>query len=381
MNYSKTIKLTLACTAFLLVAGALSACGGLGEALGGTGGLGSENEAEATEEVGEIVVEEIIEPPTATPIPTPFGYIVFVSNRDGQKSLYLTNADGIEPIRLTSGAEDSTPVLSPDRTRVAYASTINDNTDIYILDLNTRGVTRVTTAPERDTAPSWSPNGQQLVFESFRDGNIEIYVTNVDGSNETRLTNDPAGDTNPVWSPVNNEIAFMSSRYGNSDILLITPNGQLNTLTSNVAADSAPAWSPDGNFVAYKTVVSGNLYNLCIIARDGMNQTCISQTPAEFGTPVWSPDGRWLAIHVGQGSGIANIIAYNIVDGNILQISAPGVNARGTPSWSPDGVHMVFQGQAEGEDMNLFIVTLPNMQFSPITNIATYNGEPIWFNP
>jgi Tol biopolymer transport system component len=380
MNYSKTIKLTLTCTAFLLVAGVLSACGNSSNLIGIAGG--SENEAETTEEAGETVVEEtVVEEIVEPPIPTPFGNIIFVSNREGQMSLYLTNADGIEPVRLTSGAEDSTPVLSPDRTRVAYASTINDNTDIYVLDLNTRGITRVTTAPERDIAPSWSPDGQQLVFESFRDGNIEIYTANVDGSNETRLTNDPAGDSNPVWSPTGNEIAFVSTRYGNSDILIITPNGQLNTLTSNVAADSAPAWSPDGNFVAYKTLASGILSNLCIIARDGLNQTCITKTPAEFGTPVWSPNGQWLAIHTRQGEGIYNIVAFNIVDGNILQISAPDINARGNPSWSPDGVHMIFQGQAEGEEMNLFIATLPNMQFTRITNTAIYNGDPIWFSP
>jgi Tol biopolymer transport system component len=379
MNYSKKIILTVLCTTLLVLAGALSACGGLGDALGGAGGLGSEDEVTPTEESVEILPPEVAEPPTATPIPTPFGNIVFLSNREGQMSLYLTTADGSDPIRLTSGAEDSSPVLSPDRTRIAYASTVNDNTDIYILDLNTRGITRVTTATERDSSPSWSPSGQQIVFDSFRNGNLEIYIVDVDGSNENRLTNDPAGDSNPVWSPTNNEIAFVSNRFGNSDILIITPNGQFNTLTSNVAADSAPAWSPDGNFVAFKTLVTGTLSNLCVIARDGMNQTCITTTPAEFGTPVWSPDGRWIAIHMRQGEGAYNIVAFNIVDGNILQVSAPGINARGAPSWSPDGVHLVFQAQAASEGMDLFIATLPNMQFTRLTTLGTYDGEPLWF--
>jgi hypothetical protein len=31
--------------------------------------------------------------------------------------------------------------------------------------------------------------------------------------------------------------------------------------------------------------------------------------------------------------------------------------------------------------MNLFIATLPNMQFTRITNTAIYNGDPIWFSP
>ena len=379
MNYSNRKKIVISCAALLLLSGILTACGDIGEALGGAGGLGNQGEATAVpeEEAEELPTIEV--PPTATPIPTPFGSILFVSNRDGQMSLYKTTPTGVEAVRLTTnGSEAINPILSPDRTRVAFVSTVGDNTDIYILDLNTLVATRLTNAPERDSAPSWSPNGQQIVFESFRDGNLEIYIANADGSNQTRLTNDPAGDHTPVWSPVNNEIAFVSNRFGNSDILLLTPNGQVNTLTTNVAADSAPAWSPDGRFVAYKTAV-GHLANLCIIGRDGLNQVCINSTPFEFGVPVWSPDGNWIAVHARHGENEYGITAFNIVDGRIVRISAPGINARGTPSWSPDSVHLVFQAQVDGEDMDLFIATIPTNEFIRLTATTAHDGEPIWF--
>lgn len=373
---TKSIKQLTVWAGFLLLAGALSACGLTGEDIIGTGGLG--DEVTATAEGGENVQPEPIEPPTATPIPAPFGSIIFVSNRDGQMSLYKTAPDAVQQIRLTaSGSEDLSPVLSPDRTRLAFVSTANDNTDIYVLDLNTLVTTRVTTAQERDSTPSWSPNGQQLVFESFRDGNLEIYITNVDGSNQIRLTNDAAGDSNPVWSPVNNEIVFVSNRFGNSDLLLLSPNGQVSPLTTTAAADSAPAWSPDGRFIAFKTAV-GDLSNLCIIGRDAMNQVCITSIPSEFGSPVWSPNGQWIAIHAKQGEGYG-ITAFNIVDGSIQHISAPGINVRGNPAWSPDGVHLVFQAQ-EGNngDMELYMATIPTNEFTRLTTAVAYDGEPLW---
>ena len=40
-----------------------------------------------------------------------------------------------------------------------------------------------------------------IAFLSDRDGNGEIYVMNADGTGQTRLTNNPALDWFPAWSP------------------------------------------------------------------------------------------------------------------------------------------------------------------------------------
>ena len=47
-----------------------------------------------------------------------------------------------------------------------------------------------------------APATGKIAFTSGRDGNEEIYVMNADGSGQTRLTDDPAADTFPAWSPV-----------------------------------------------------------------------------------------------------------------------------------------------------------------------------------
>jgi Tol biopolymer transport system component len=49
--------------------------------------------------------------------------------------------------------------------------------------------------------PAWSPDGSRIAFESYRDGNFEIYVMNADGSGQTRITNNTANDESPDWSP------------------------------------------------------------------------------------------------------------------------------------------------------------------------------------
>jgi TolB protein len=74
------------------------------------------------------------------------------------------------------------------------------------------------------TAPL-PPDGSKIVFTSKRDGNYEIYVMNADGSGQTRVTDDPAGDHYPTWSPDGTKIAFASKRDGDFDIYVMNPDG------------------------------------------------------------------------------------------------------------------------------------------------------------
>jgi TolB protein len=366
-NYFEKHKKTLLLSCIVLASVIISACGDGSTLLQGAAGQPTETESSFPSST-----EASIESPTATPFPAASGRIIFVSNRDGQNNLYITSADGSQVERLTTNiAEDTTPRISPDGTRVAYVSTVNNNTDIYVIDINTRAITQVTNAPEKDSSPTWSPDSRQLAFESFRDGNFEIYITNVDGSNQYRLTNDPAADTHPVWSPTSNEIAFVSNRFGNADILLANTSGTLFTLTTNPAADNGPAWSPDGSTIAFQAF-SGDLSNLCLIGRDGLNLRCVTSSPAQYTPPTWSPDGVWIA-----SSGNSEIHLFNILDGSTNQLYTTGIEPRSAPYFSRDGLRLVFQAQFNG-DMELFSVLIPTNEFSQVTAFSGYDGEAIW---
>jgi TolB protein len=346
----------------------LSACGSGNIDLSGAAGAPTQTEAPVTTE--EVPATEV--PPT--PIPPATGRIIFASNRDGGNDLYITSPDGNEITRLTANASidsSSTPRLSPDGTLVAFSSTINGNTDIYLLEIASGAIRRITDAAEKDSSPSWSPNGQQLAFESFRDGNLEIYIVNVDGSNLTRLTNDPSGDSNPVWSPVSNEIIFISGRFGNSDLLLVTPNGNISTLTTSPTPENTPAWSPDGSTIAY-AAFTGELSDICLIGRDGLNQTCITQGSAVYSTPVWSQNGEWIAV-----SDPTSIHVYNINNKSLVQLSQPGIEPHGIPAWSPDGLRLVFQAESGG-DMELYHAHILTNEFVRVTSISGYDGRPLW---
>jgi Tol biopolymer transport system component len=101
--------------------------------------------------------------------------------------------------RLTTNpAIDTSPAWLG--TRIAFASTRDGNSEIYVMNADGTAVTRLTTNPASDAAPAGSPDGQRIAFASTRDDpNSEIYVMNADGTAVTRLTTNPASDTFPDW--------------------------------------------------------------------------------------------------------------------------------------------------------------------------------------
>jgi Tol biopolymer transport system component len=138
---------------------------------------------------------------TATPSPTAAARIAFTSDRDGNGEIYAMNADGSGLTRLTnSPAFDSSPTWSPDGSRIAFGSGF----EIYVMNADGSGLANLTNDPaeEGHLGFAWSPDGSRIVFSSNRDGVVDVYVMNADGSGLTRLTDEPADDGPPAWSPV-----------------------------------------------------------------------------------------------------------------------------------------------------------------------------------
>jgi hypothetical protein len=58
-----------------------------------------------------------------------------------------------------------------------------------------------TPAATSEAEPTIAPATDKIAFGSERDGNSEIYIMNADGSGQTKLSNNPADDVEPAWSP------------------------------------------------------------------------------------------------------------------------------------------------------------------------------------
>jgi len=75
-----------------------------------------------------------------------------------------------------------------------------------------------------DTAPDWAPDGARIAFSSREDGNYEIYVINANGTGRTRLTRTAGTNVAPSWSPDGQWIAYLSDRSGSWAVWLVRPD-------------------------------------------------------------------------------------------------------------------------------------------------------------
>ena len=114
------------------------------------------------------------------------------------------------------------------------------------MDRDGSNLMRLTDHPDDDTNPAWSPDGSRIAFESTREGYTEIYVMPVIGGDAVNVSRERgATDLGPTWSPDGSRLAFYSDRDGEWDIYVMTSDGsEVVKLTGDGGNDQVPAWRP-----------------------------------------------------------------------------------------------------------------------------------------
>ena len=128
--------------------------------------------------------------------------IAFVSDREGNKDIYVMDPDGSNVVRLTDhSADDYSPDWSPDGNRIMFLSDRYDRTGLYVMNADGSNVTLLLGDAAGSGSFRWSPDGKQIAYYGQPGGNVDIYVMNADGSSVSRLTDHPKVDIPLSWSP------------------------------------------------------------------------------------------------------------------------------------------------------------------------------------
>jgi TolB protein len=262
--------------------------------------------------------------------------IAYVSEQKGARELYVMDYDGHGSRQITTdGFLNLTPQWSPDRKFLVFTSyQSRTRQNIEIVDLSTGKRSPLVSLAGLNITPALSPDGTKLAFATSQDGNSEIYTMDMQTKALQRLTVHSAGDLSPSWAPTGKELVFTSDRGGGPQIYLMSADGSnVRRLTFDGDYNAAPAWSPRGNWIAYVCRSEQRVYKICLISPDGQKRAQVTMGQGIDDSPSWSPDGRHLAFSSTSG-GKTHIYMVNSDGKELEQLTFSGSH-NSMPAWSP----------------------------------------------
>lgn len=366
--------------------------------------------------------------------------VLFRSHRDAW-TLPLTR---LYRVAMTGGPAEALPMpesgageYSPDGRQVVYSPRARDfrsekrygggqANDLFVFDLQTRAVRRLTDHPRADRDPMWI--GQTVYFTSDRDGTFNLYAYDLRTSRTTPLTTEkvwdirwPSSDqqgrivyelngqlqvydiskkqSRPIVVEVPDEgLARRPARIsvaGQITHLGLSPKGERailaargdlfsvpiekgetrNLTNSSGAHDKWPTWSPDGSRIAFISDRSGE-EELWVVAQDGL-------TPPEQWTkggkamryaPKWSPDGSRLAFTDKDGK----VWVLTVADRSLVEVADARNGQVSDHTWSPRGNFLAFTLPEEDQPTSVYVWSSAEQRLRRVTPAGFSASNPAW---
>ena len=202
-----------------------------------------------------ITADTLVESQVAwSPDLTRIAFVAAPSVRSTDFQLYVANADGTSPVRLTNS--DSAVIASPSwvrpaGTQLVYEATRGPRGQLYLSNSDGTGVRALTSGENSNSTPDVSPDGRKIAFVSLREisaglRNYDIFEMSFDGTGERRLTTSSRRDASPAYSADGRLIYFLRDEGGGTQRVYKVDTG--------TGAGAETPLTPIGTFVAAFTV-------------------------------------------------------------------------------------------------------------------------------
>lgn len=263
--------------------------------------------------------------------------IALVGTHSGSKEIYVCDSDGHNLVQLTDDKSICiAPSWHPDGKRLVYTSFHSTFPYIYEIDLRGASLSReqITRFPGLNMGAAISADSRKMALCLSKDGNPELYVMDLQSRNLSRLTRTPsAGEASPSWSPDGKQLVFVSDSPGRPQLFVSNSDGSsVRRLTRRGTENVSPDWGRNG-MIAYVSLRDGH-YQICVIDLSTGEDKQLTSDGADYEDPSWAPDGRHLVCSRSEWRRSSAVYILDTMGDGPLRL----LNVRGnwySPAWSP----------------------------------------------
>ncbi|WP_040464278.1 S9 family peptidase [Erythrobacter sp. NAP1] len=284
---------------------------------------------------------------------------------DHSEELKLFSAEDVFELEW---ADD--PQVSPDGSQAIYVRRFNDimtdrtRSHVWIVDLDGSAHEPLLADGGSYRSPRWSPDGSRIAYMTSENGRTALYVHYLASGRSALIGSFERGPSSITWSPDGTMIAFAMSVEAKSDKLLSPPSRPegANWAKAPVVIDRARYRTNGAGFVelAYD--------HIFVIPAEGGTQRQLTSGDFNHGGPLsFTPDGEQIIFSANRNEGWelqsreADVFSVSVSSGELTQLTEmPGTET--SPQVSPDGGSIAFLGTGNAREpflpTNVFVMNV-----------------------